>query len=91
MALKLFEFLEQFKIDTFLRKLTQFGKTGLIGKFFVSLRLRNPRMKFHFRNWKSTTFFVTFNLSLFDSGVYLPFNKGNELNLKTNQKSNREK
>ena len=35
MALKLFELLEQFKVDTSLRKLTQLGKTGLIGKIFV--------------------------------------------------------
>ena len=31
MALKLFEFLEQFMIDIFLIKLTQFEKTGSIG------------------------------------------------------------
>ena len=33
MPLKLFEFVEQFMIDTFSIKLTQFEKTGSIGKF----------------------------------------------------------
>ena len=31
MALKLFEFVEQFMMDTFLLQLTQFEKTGSIG------------------------------------------------------------
>ena len=34
MALKLFKFLEQLMIDTFLIRSTQFEKTGSIGKFF---------------------------------------------------------
>ena len=34
MALKLFEFVEQFKMDTFFLKLTKFEKTGSIGKLF---------------------------------------------------------
>ena len=50
----------------------KFEKTGSIGKFF--LPLENPKTKF--------TFFVTFTFLLFDSGVCLPFKKGNELNLK---------
>ena len=37
MAFKLFEFVEQFMTDTFLCKLTQFEKTGSIGKTFDSL------------------------------------------------------
>ena len=35
--LKLFEFLEQFVIDTFSMKLTQFEKTETKGKIFISL------------------------------------------------------
>ena len=35
-------------------------------------------------------FFVAFTILLFDSGVYLPFNNRNALNLKRNHKSNRE-
>ena len=54
MPLKLFEFLEQFKI--------QFDHV-----------------------------FVTFTLLLYDSEVWLPFKKENEVNLKRNQKSNWEK
>ena len=34
MALRLFEFVEQFRVDTFLLKFTQFKKTGSIGKTF---------------------------------------------------------
>ena len=36
MALKLFEFQEQIRVDTSLSKLTQFQKTGAIGKDFFS-------------------------------------------------------
>ena len=35
MNLKLFEFLKQFMMSTFLLKLTQFEKTGSIGKTFI--------------------------------------------------------
>ena len=45
MAFKLFEFLEQFMIENFI-KLTQFEKTGSIDKNFVSLG--NLIIKFHF-------------------------------------------
>ena len=48
MALKLFEFEEQFMMDTFLLKLTQFEKTGSIGKIFISLE--NLIINFHFRS-----------------------------------------
>ena len=34
-ALKLFEFVEQFILGTWLLKLTQFEKTGSIGKTFI--------------------------------------------------------
>ena len=37
---------------------------------------------FFFQNKKPITFFVTFTLFLFVSGVCLPFNKGKELNFK---------
>ena len=37
MALKLFEFVEQFMMDTFLLKLSQFEITGSIGKTLISL------------------------------------------------------
>ena len=49
MPLQLFEFLEQLACDwRFLIKLTQFEKTGSIGKVFISLG--NLKSKFHFRN-----------------------------------------
>ena len=48
MPVKLFEFLEQFMIETFLMKLAQFAKTGSIGEFFIPLR--NLKIQFHFRN-----------------------------------------
>ena len=65
MALKLFEFVEKFMMHTFLFKLTQFEKTGSMGKTFSSLG--NLIINFHFRNYKSITFFVTFTLLQFDS------------------------
>ena len=73
----------------FLIKLTQFEKkTGSIGNFFYSSE------KSEHQNILSKLevdhVFVTFRLSLFDSGVFLPFNNGNEANLKLNQTSNRE-
>ena len=80
MALKLFEFVEKLMMDTFLLKLTQFEKTGSIRTTFISLG--NLIIYFHFRNQKSITFFVTFTFLLFDSGVCLPFNNVNALNLK---------
>ena len=63
-----------------------FGKLDRLAIFF----------RCEFRNlstfWKQVDHvFVTFTISLFDSGVCLPFNKGNELNLKRNHKSNLEK
>ena len=61
-------------------------KVGSIGNIFDSLgNLINLRKK------KSIAFFVTFTVSLFESGVCLLFHKGRALNLKRNQTSNREK
>ena len=57
-------------------ELTQFEKTGSIGIAFISLG--NLITYFHFRNLKSI---VTFTILLFDSGVCLPFNNRNVLNL----------
>ena len=48
MTLKLFEFVEQVMMDTLLLKLTQFEKTGSIGKTLSSLE--NLKINFHFRN-----------------------------------------
>ena len=48
MLLKLFEFQGPFMIGAFLNKLTQFEKTGSIGKF--SIPLENLVIKFHIRN-----------------------------------------
>ena len=48
MALKLFEIVEHFMMDTFLLKTTQLEKFESIGKTFSSLG--NLMMKFHFRN-----------------------------------------
>ena len=76
MALKLFEFVEQFISDNFLLRLTGFEKTGSIGKTFISLG--NLIINFHFRNLKTITFL------LFDSGVCLPFKNENALTLKRN-------
>ena len=56
-------------LDTYLLKLTQFEKTGLIGN--TSISLRNLKIKFHFRNQESNTFFVNFRCFLFDSGDFL--------------------
>ena len=39
MTLKLFEFLEQFMIETFLIKLTQLENTGTIGKIYFARKL----------------------------------------------------
>ena len=47
-ALKVIEFLDQFMIATFLIKLTEFEKTGSIGKFLIPLG--NSKTKFHNRN-----------------------------------------
>ena len=48
MALKLFEFVEKFMMNTSMIKLTQFEKTGSMGKTFISLE--NLTINFHFRN-----------------------------------------
>ena len=48
MALKLFEFVDQFIMDNFLLKLTQFEKTGSKGKIFISLG--NLIINFHLQN-----------------------------------------
>ena len=48
MALKLFELVEQFMIDTFLITLAQYEKIGSIGRNFISLG--NLIINFHFRN-----------------------------------------
>ena len=50
MAVKLFEAVEQLMMDTFLLKLTQFEKTGSIGKTFISLGYMI--INFHFQTWK---------------------------------------
>ena len=89
MALKLFEIMEQLMMDTFLLEITQFEKAGSNSKTLNSLG--NLIINFHFRNYKSNTFFVAFKFLLFNSEVYLPFNNGNALNLKRNHNSNREK
>ena len=39
MALKLFEFVEQFIMDTFLLKQTQYEKTGSTGKTFFRWKI----------------------------------------------------
>ena len=48
MSFKLFEFVEQFILDTFMLKLTQFEKIGSIGKTFIWLE--NLIINFCFRN-----------------------------------------
>ena len=55
------------------------------------LLLGNLIIKFHLRNKKSITFFVTFTLLQFDIEVCLPLNKRNELNLSQTAKSKPEK
>ena len=71
MALKLFEFQEQFITSTFLIKLTQIEKTGSLSKVFI---LNSTFEK------RSITFL------LFDSRICLPYGKRNELNLEKNLK-----
>ena len=58
LALELFEFLEQFMIDTFLIKLTQFEETRSKVKIFISLEI----------------LIIKFILKLEVSHVFLPFN-----------------
>ena len=48
MSLNLWELVEQFMMDTFLLKITQFEKTGSIGKTLISLE--KLLINFHFRN-----------------------------------------
>ena len=80
MPIKLVEIVETIYHGLFLLKLTKFEKTGSIGKTFISLG--NLTTNFHFQNKKLITFFVTFTILLFDSGVCLPFNNRNALKLK---------
>ena len=68
-------------IEIFWINLTQFAKIGSIRKIFNPLA--NLKIKFHFQKYKPITFSV--NFLLFDNGVSLQFNKGNELNSKRNQ------
>ena len=48
MALKIFEFVEQLMMDTFMLKLTQFEKSGSLDKTFNSMG--NLIINFPFRN-----------------------------------------
>ena len=80
MALKLFEIVAQFMMNTFLLKLTQFEKTGSVGEAFNLLG--NLIINFNFGNEKSITFSIIIQILLFDSGVCLPFNNKNALSLK---------
>ena len=72
----------------FLIKLTKFEKTGSIVEFFMPLG--NLKIEFHSKLEVAHVFF-TFALMLFESGICFPFNKGNEVKLEINQKSNRGK
>ena len=72
----------------FLINITQFEKTGSISKISLGNYFNSIFEIISMELF--LTFFVTLTLSLFDSGVRLPLNKRNELNLK-NQKSNRKK
>ena len=83
MSLKVFEFVEQFMMKTFLFELTHYEITGSIRETLISLE--NLIINFHFRNLKSIMFFVTFTLFLFDSGVFPPFNNENALNLRNHR------
>ena len=85
MALQLFEFVKQFMMY-FLLKLTQFEKTGSIGKIFISLV--NLISNFHYRNEKSITFFDLYLLQ-FDNGVCFPFNNRNTLKSKKNHEKSK--
>ena len=89
MALKFFELVEHFMMDTFLKKLTQFEKTGSKGK--TSNSLGNLLIPLSFSevlyNFRGLYIFAIRQWNL----PCLPFNKGNALNLKRNHKSNRAK
>ena len=56
MPVNLFEFLEQFMIETFLMKILR----KLDQKVISLISLGNLKIKFHFRNKKSITFFAIF-------------------------------
>ena len=56
MALKLFESVEKFMMNTFLLKLTQFEQTGSTDKNFISLG--NLIFHFHFRTIRDLYYFA---------------------------------
>ena len=62
MILTLFESQEQVMIRPFLIKLTEFEKTGLLGKIFIPLQ--NLKTKFHLRNKIDHVFCVLYTLLL---------------------------
>ena len=75
-GLNALELVEQLMMDTFFVKVNSIWENWINTQncYFAGKSDNN----FHFRNQKSITFFVTFTLSLFDSGDCLPFNNGNE-------------
>ena len=79
MAFKLFEFQEQFIIDTFFIKSTQLQKTGSIGKFFIQLRNQNKKSTFEIRR---RSFFRDLTLSQLESAILLTFSRWNWIELK---------
>ena len=70
-------------INTFLIQLTQYEKTGSIGKFFIPLRKlkKIPPSKLEIDH-----VFRASTILLFDTRVCLPLNNENEVNLKTAKK-----
>ena len=74
MALTCSDFLDYFIIDTFLMKVTQFEKTGSIGK--VLIQLRNLKIKIHtFETRSCSRFFASFPRSYLESTIYPTFGK----------------
>ena len=57
-------------------------RAGSIGDVFIPLSVQKT-----FETQKLLKFFVTFSNLLVDSGICLPFNKQNEVNLKRNHKT----
>ena len=62
MALKFFEIVEQFMMDTFLLKLTQFEKIGSIGKTFISLGYLISNFHFEIRSQSQFSYLNIFAL-----------------------------
>ena len=83
-SLMLFEFQECFFFE-----LINLETSGSMVNFFILLWVQKNHVYFHV--FYTSRKFTSFKFLLFDKGFFLSFNKENELNLKRNNKSTREK